>query len=227
MSDLLAQKKDMKRQQAELERMRLKAAEQEASVRQQARERVLRDFEQTQSGLSAGSASNGSSSNGISAGAKRTGTEALGNDEQERAKKQRKLDEESSTGATPSSTANGSVASKMEQAARDSEQKALNDLALELAEARRAKLPNFWLPSLTPSATPTSIDEIKLQTICHGSQPPHPIRCVALALFSALCASDADPSWSTASSHCRQSSLPPRTTAKEDKTGAVLRAARH
>jgi len=43
----------------------------------------------------------------------------------------------------------------------------------------RSKLPDFWLPSLTPTYTstgpPSSLADVKVQTTCRGGNPPHPI----------------------------------------------------
>jgi hypothetical protein len=41
-------------------------------------------------------------------------------------------------------------------------------------EARKAKLPDFWLPSLTPVAPNLiSLKDVKLQTMCRASDPVH------------------------------------------------------
>jgi hypothetical protein len=41
-------------------------------------------------------------------------------------------------------------------------------------EARKAKLPDFWLPSLTPDAPNLiSLKDVKLQTMCRASDPAH------------------------------------------------------
>ena len=41
-------------------------------------------------------------------------------------------------------------------------------------EARKAKLPDFWLPSLTPDAPNLiSLKDVKLQTMCRASDPSH------------------------------------------------------
>ncbi|CAG8434481.1 7367_t:CDS:2 [Scutellospora calospora] len=42
------------------------------------------------------------------------------------------------------------------------------------AAATKPKLPNFWLPSLTPSADPDKIKSVKLQTMCTATDPEHP-----------------------------------------------------
>lgn len=55
-------------------------------------------------------------------------------------------------------------------------------LEKEQAEALRAKLPDFWLPSLTPTYTskgpPRSLTEIRLQTTCRGGNPSHKLSYV-------------------------------------------------
>lgn len=41
-------------------------------------------------------------------------------------------------------------------------------------EARKAKLPDFWLPSLTPDAPNLiPLKDVKLQTMCRASDPAH------------------------------------------------------
>ncbi|KAI6096033.1 hypothetical protein EDD16DRAFT_1675415 [Pisolithus croceorrhizus] len=51
-------------------------------------------------------------------------------------------------------------------------------------EALRAKLPDFWLPSLTPTYTskgpPSSLRDVKVQTMCRGGDPSHPINLKSL-----------------------------------------------
>lgn len=43
------------------------------------------------------------------------------------------------------------------------------------AESRRAKLPSFWLPTLTPEATIGPLKDVKLQTMCNVGEHPHPL----------------------------------------------------
>lgn len=74
-------------------------------------------------------------------------------------------------------------ASAAENLAREAEEAALRQIEKEQAEALRAKLPDFWLPSLTPtytSSTPQSLQDIKLQTTCRGGEPTHPLTYVVL-----------------------------------------------
>lgn len=61
--------------------------------------------------------------------------------------------------------------------AKEAEDEAVRQLEIEQNEARKAKLPAFWLPSLTPEsqiALPPS-NEIKMQTMCNASDPAHPL----------------------------------------------------
>ncbi|KAJ7594365.1 hypothetical protein C8J56DRAFT_854503 [Mycena floridula] len=62
----------------------------------------------------------------------------------------------------------------------EAEETALREIEREQAEKLRAKLPDFWLPSLTPTYAggkqiPESFKDIKLQTTCRGGNPAHPI----------------------------------------------------
>ena len=66
--------------------------------------------------------------------------------------------------------------SAMESATRDAEEKALARIEAEQAEARKAKLPAYWLPSLAPEAKPPALKDIKLQTVCQvGKDGAHPM----------------------------------------------------
>jgi len=63
--------------------------------------------------------------------------------------------------------------------AQEAEEAALRQIEREQAAALRSKLPDFWLPSLTPTYTssglPSSLADVKVQTTCRGGNPPHPI----------------------------------------------------
>ncbi|PCH36786.1 hypothetical protein WOLCODRAFT_92137 [Wolfiporia cocos MD-104 SS10] len=67
----------------------------------------------------------------------------------------------------------------VETLAREAEEAALRQIEREQAEALKHKLPDFWLPSLTPTYTssgpPASLADVKLQTTCHGGTPVHPL----------------------------------------------------
>ena len=74
--------------------------------------------------------------------------------------------------------------STVEMLAREAEEAALRLIEREQAEALRHKLPDFWLPSLTPTyasnGPPSSLKDVKVQTMCRGGDPPHAIRCASL-----------------------------------------------
>lgn len=123
-TSLLSQKKDIKRQNLLLERMRATEEDELQSARAAARERVLKEFEHAQSGLSSKA----------TAGKVMAGTQGNSNGEKEGEARgtKRKFDLDQD---------------EMERLAKEGEDEALKRTALELAEARRAKLPNFWLVS--------------------------------------------------------------------------------
>lgn len=86
--------------------------------------------------------------------------------------------------------------STTEQLAREAEEAALKQIEKEQSESLRAKLPDFWLPSLTPTyhstGPPKSLQDIKLQTTCHAGNPAHPLTLKTLipVNFSYQSASD-------------------------------------
>ncbi|PSS37967.1 hypothetical protein PHLCEN_2v194, partial [Hermanssonia centrifuga] len=65
----------------------------------------------------------------------------------------------------------------VENLAREAEEAALRQIEREQAEALKHKLPDFWLPSLTPtyasSGPPASLQDVKLQTTCRAGDPAH------------------------------------------------------
>ena len=70
----------------------------------------------------------------------------------------------------------------METLAKEAEESALKEIEKDQAAALKHKLPDFWLPSLTPTYTsngpPQSLLDVKLQTTCRGGNPPHPLSSV-------------------------------------------------
>jgi nitric oxide synthase-interacting protein len=64
--------------------------------------------------------------------------------------------------------------------AREAEEAALRQIEREQAEALKSKLPDFWLPSLTPTYTssgpPRTLKEVKVQTTCRGGNPAHVLK---------------------------------------------------
>lgn len=81
--------------------------------------------------------------------------------------------------------------SMMEMLAKEAEESALIQIEKDQAAALKHKLPDFWLPSLTPTYTssgpPQSLMDVKLQTTCRGGNPPHPLSSVTYVYkFNAL-----------------------------------------
>ncbi|BGP25951.1 zinc finger protein, nitric oxide synthase-interacting protein [Rhodotorula toruloides] len=148
LTSLLDQKKDIKRQQKLLERMRAESEAEMAAARTAARERVLKEFETAQSSL--GSKTTQGKVSATGADDEKAGPRGT--------KRSFELDED-----------------EIDRLTKEATDEALSRTAREMADARRAKLPNFWLPSLTPTATPESVIDAKLQTLCHASKPPHPV----------------------------------------------------
>ena len=72
--------------------------------------------------------------------------------------------------------------SAVETVAKEAEEAALRQIEKEQAEALKHKLPDFWLPSLTPtyqsSGPPQSLSDVKVQTTCRGGNPLHHLACV-------------------------------------------------
>ena len=67
----------------------------------------------------------------------------------------------------------------VDRLAAEAEEAALKKIKLEQAEALKAKLPDFWLPSLTPTYTskgvPQGLKDIKVVTTCKGGKDAHEI----------------------------------------------------
>lgn len=150
-TDLVTQSRDIKKQKDRLAVLKADAEEEKKHAIEAARERVLKDFEKMHLGLSAKPADSTST---FSSATPSTTDSARG--------KKRKFEFDTT---------------EVERLTREAEEDALLQLEKEQAEALRAKLPDFWLPSLTPTYTskgpPRSLTEIKLQTTCRGGNPSH------------------------------------------------------
>ena len=121
-TNLLSQKKDIKRQSLLLERMRAESEAEMAAARAAARDRVLREFESTQSSLA-----------NTSANTARDGRQSANGDDEARValrgtKRSFQLDED-----------------EIERLTNQATDEALRKTTHEMAEARKAKLPNYWL----------------------------------------------------------------------------------
>ncbi|KAK4047420.1 hypothetical protein OIV83_005467 [Microbotryomycetes sp. JL201] len=122
LTNLLSQKKDIKRQTVLLERMRAEAEKEMALARVAARERVLKEFETSQSALGGGPSSNASKTAATTA----AGGSTVGS------KRKFEFDED-----------------ELEKRTAEATEEALRKTTQEMADARKAKLPNFWLASRT------------------------------------------------------------------------------
>jgi hypothetical protein len=90
----------------------------------------------------------------------------------------------SSSSPTPLSFSSKTV----QELALKAEEAAMKQIELEQAAALKHKLPDFWLPSLTPThaaTAPQSLADVdagvkKLQTSCRGEAESHPVAFVFL-----------------------------------------------
>ncbi|KAG9299930.1 hypothetical protein G9A89_009658 [Geosiphon pyriformis] len=69
---------------------------------------------------------------------------------------------------------------ELSEISKREQKETLQRLEAERIAASKPKLPNFWLPSLTPSAEPDKIPSVKLHTMCTASDPEHPISVKSL-----------------------------------------------
>lgn len=176
----VTQKKDIKRQKDRLASLKKEAEEERGRARQAARERVLEEFERGQLGLSGGVSS-------FSGKAKATA---------ESDERKWSCMNISGTQTKPLLTAKTGSKRKFEFSAdtvkalaAEAEEAAMKQIEKEQAAALKAKLPDFWLPSLTPTykanlSEPKTVDDLKVQshTMCRGGVESHPIAYVIFHL---------------------------------------------
>ncbi|KAF9564068.1 hypothetical protein CPC08DRAFT_705606 [Agrocybe pediades] len=141
-TDLLTQKKNIAAQKARLEALRQEAEAERSRAREAARERVLLDFERGQLGLgSVGAGSSSKTKPGSAASPPQADDSQAG------------LKRKATSPLSPS---------RLQASLKASESQALSELASEkiaqLAEAKN-KLPDFWLPSLTPTHVASAEEE--------------------------------------------------------------------
>ncbi|KIM41532.1 hypothetical protein M413DRAFT_445515 [Hebeloma cylindrosporum] len=144
-TDLLSQKQAIKKQKTKLEALKREAEDERTRARNAARERVLQDFEKGQLGLG-----NSGVGSGLRIDAKETVKSPGGTEEEKTGEKRKQPSSSSST--TPFSFSPSQVAAL----AAEAEEAALKKIEAEQALAAKDKLPDFWLPSLTPTFTGTS-----------------------------------------------------------------------
>ncbi|KAM0786411.1 hypothetical protein ACM66B_001876 [Microbotryomycetes sp. NB124-2] len=160
--------------------MRAEAEQEMALARVAARERVLKEFETSQSALG-GSKVSMSTGKATAGGAQGTATGAT--------KRKFEFDED-----------------ELDRRTAEATEEALRKTTQEMADARKAKLPNFWLPSLTPTATPDTVFDVKLQTMCTAGDPTHPMSLKSLTSVKFVSdESDKQPSRDIICPCCRKS----------------------
>ncbi|KAF7375064.1 RING-type domain-containing protein [Mycena sanguinolenta] len=157
-NDLLSQKQDLKRQKEKAEQIKKEIEAEIGRAKAAARERVLQDFERGHLGLAASSSSllnTAPSAEATAAGTKR-----------------------------PFSTAFEFSPSHVSDLVAQAEEAAARAIAKEQAEAAKGALPDFWLPSLTPTyggvaqrdvlaAGGKSSAELKPTPLCRGGGERH------------------------------------------------------
>ncbi|QRW27059.1 RING finger protein [Rhizoctonia solani] len=169
-TDLLSQKKDIKRFKAKLEELQREEEAEKARAAQAARDRVLRDFERNQLGL----ASRKEPTNNKDKGKDQAKDKEAENGDGPRGTKR------------PASTAFEFDLDHAEELARRAEAAALKQLEIEQKEARKSKLPSaYWLASETPTAEGNDPEKAKLKdmkvgTLCRASEFGHPLNLKGL-----------------------------------------------
>ncbi|KAK7032932.1 RING-type domain-containing protein [Favolaschia claudopus] len=153
-NDLLSQKKDLKRQKEKAEQIKKEIEGQVERAKAAAKERVLRDFERGQLGLASSTKAAVSSAESSSAGTKRA-----------------------------FSTAFEFSPSHVSDLVAQAEAAAARAISQEQAEAAKGLLPDFWLPSLTPTfdgvaqrdfvAAGGTSGEFKMGAVCRGGGERH------------------------------------------------------
>lgn len=154
LSSLLSQKTLIKSHQESLRAFAVTEELEREQAKQDARSRVLKDFEK---GLGLGRPGSGSAWNNTVG--KKDIPETNSTEESDRGVKRKfEFDQDA-----------------VERLAKEAEDAALATIEKEQVEARRSKLPSFWLPTLAPEAKLGPLKDVKLQTLCNVGEHPHPL----------------------------------------------------
>ncbi|KAI1772498.1 ENOS interacting protein [Hypoxylon cercidicola] len=163
LSNILAQKKEIKRLEKLREQEDRDQEEDKLRREEEARERAVREFEMTQIGLDA-KARNSKSSDDSTAGALRDGSTLAAETPNGGKKRKFEMDEEE--------------LARIAQEDRAKARKAIDD-----EKAAKPTLPSFWTPSVTPSVTPASntkdalhevVKKTKSTPVCPASREDSP-----------------------------------------------------
>ncbi|KAF8423619.1 hypothetical protein EV426DRAFT_602325 [Tirmania nivea] len=162
MENLLSQRKEIKRMQAELDRRMKEEQEERAREDEEAKQRAIRDFDLLQMGLELRNSRKGSGSlvkqskvigreNGKLILEEVVKEDETGGDSAKTKKRKFELDED-----------------ELMRIAMEERQKKKTEITEEKKAASAAKLPSFWVPSLTPSVAnaDASRKDLKLRPVC-------------------------------------------------------------
>ncbi|RIB11467.1 hypothetical protein C2G38_2020319 [Gigaspora rosea] len=178
LENLLAQKKEIRRQQNLLEARAKDEIEESKRKEQMAKEAVIHDFERQQVRIAPSSGSKTEeptkASTDNSTKTTNNSTKTIENGKSPDSTKSIKAIESGETFQAGKKREFRLDEDEVEAIAIREQQDAMKRLEDEQAAASKPKLPNFWLPSLTPSADPDKIKSVKLQTMCTASDPEHP-----------------------------------------------------
>ncbi|CAG8560113.1 10746_t:CDS:2 [Ambispora leptoticha] len=169
--NILAQKKEIKRQQLLLEQREKDEAEAAKRKEELAKEALILDFERQQVRV-APTDSSFSKSEKVA----EKDDESKDEDNVDKGKQESRRVSE-----TKDAKDNGLVKGfqldedEILAISRREHEESLKRLEEERIKASKPKLPNFWLPSLTPSADPDKTTSAKRQTMCTATESEHPI----------------------------------------------------
>ncbi|EED21909.1 RING finger domain protein, putative [Talaromyces stipitatus ATCC 10500] len=167
-SDLLAQRKEIKRMEREREEDMRRGAEEEAKMMQEARERELKEFELVSMGLEGASQNSGNNK-------KRKAPTMMDGKEDTGCSTTARIDKVTEEFRQREVEVNGKRRKVFELSEAEISRYAKTELERlkkkieqEKAEAKSA-LPSFWIPSETPGTENQASKNLKLSPICPGS----------------------------------------------------------
>ncbi|PGH13086.1 hypothetical protein AJ80_06458 [Polytolypa hystricis UAMH7299] len=150
-NDLLAQRKEIKRMERETKMLRGDEVESERLLGEEARERAVREFEMVSMGMEE------ERKRKFDGEEMERGGEGEG--EGELGRKRRKGEEfELDEG-------------ELTRIAKEERERMKREIEMEKSESSKAKLPSFWIPSLTPSTNGGNDKPAKLNPMCPASTP--------------------------------------------------------
>ncbi|EAW06377.1 putative RING finger domain protein [Aspergillus clavatus NRRL 1] len=165
-SDLLAQRQEIKRLEREREEAKKRLAEDEERTLEEARRRELREFELVSMGLEAAK-NDHKAKGGANGGENHRKRKAEEAEEALAAFKAREIEVDGKRKKIFELDEK-----EMARVAREEQERLKRELKREKSEASKSALPSFWVPSLTPTTDPNEIAAnkvVKMTPICPGS----------------------------------------------------------